>query len=94
MVTHLAVVWAAVVLQRTCKGAAADTQQPLSRFPFPAEDYAKPSGVFNPAAVFREQAGWVVVLRQDRCFYQECGIHHTNTSVRTGLRTCRLLLRT
>ena len=38
--------------------------------------------MFNPAAVFREQAGWIVMLRQDRCFYQECGIHHTNTSVR------------
>ena len=62
-------------------GSHQGTKQPLSRFPFPAEDYARPSGVFNPAAVFREHHGWVVMLRQDRCFYQECGIHHTNTSV-------------
>ena len=54
---------------------------PLRRFEFNESYYQEPSGVFNPAAVWNPLVGWVVVFRWDRCFYQRCGIHHTETTV-------------
>ena len=51
------------------------------RFDFPDEMYGEPSGVFNPASVWHEAQGWVTMFRWDGCFYQTCGIHHTDTKV-------------
>lgn len=44
--------------------------------------YGTPSGVFNPAAVFSPQHGWVMTFRWDRCFYLHCGVLHTQSTVR------------
>ena len=39
------------------------------------------AGVFNPAATWTFEHGWVFTFRRDLCFYQKCGVHHTNTTV-------------
>ena len=65
---------------------------PLRRFEFNESYYQEPSGVFNPAAVWNPLVGWVVVFRWDRCFYQRCGIHHTETTVCHGAKSLQLLI--
>lgn len=66
---------------------------------FSSWHYSAPSGVFNPAAVFNPQRGWVMMFRWDRCFYAHCGVLHTQTAVCAWLPqltvtcyTCRTLL--
>ena len=43
------------------------------------------AGVFNPAATWTSEHGWVFTFRRDLCFYQQCGVHHTNTTVHTSV---------
>ena len=43
------------------------------------------AGVFNPAATWTSEHGWVFTFRRDLCFYQQCGIHHTNTTVHSSI---------
>ncbi|KAK9805203.1 hypothetical protein WJX72_005882 [[Myrmecia] bisecta] len=51
------------------------------RIPWGQEYYGEPSALYNPAAVFHPKHGWVTLFRLDKCFYEKCGIHKTNTSV-------------
>lgn len=51
------------------------------RLQYPDSYFKEPSGVFNPAAVFNSDVGWVLVSRWDQCFYRRCGVHHTGTTV-------------
>ena len=56
--------------------------------------YGTPSGVFNPAAVFSPQHGWIMTFRWDRCFYLHCGVLHTQSTVRTTQPSAKATLRT
>ncbi|KAK9789384.1 hypothetical protein WJX73_006807 [Symbiochloris irregularis] len=57
----------------------------MQRFEFSEWHYASPSGVFNPAAVFSPEHGWVMVFRWDRCHYDHCGVLHSQTTALVSL---------
>ena len=66
-------------LARTLRGHTITSSLAPHRIGFPEHLYKSPSGVFNPAAVYSPDHGWVYVWRLDECFYRTCGVLNTRT---------------
>lgn len=49
------------------------------RLQLPTSLSRKPAGVFNPSFVQHPTRGWIGVLRHDKCFYETCGVFHTES---------------
>ena len=47
------------------------------RFQFPSDYLQDARSVFNPAAAYDPQQGWIVLMRHDQCYSCSVSDHHT-----------------